>query len=217
MDTHEVRAEVVIIRQTVETLHTSLTLLLDDLDGSDAVQVPRQGRWTRTMLRQLWPRVSHLQGVRALFAVTAAAQNQPVTFTDVLKRSGLTEQQQRNEHARMTRVARELFGSKTWPIEAWQGPSQAGGPAEMIYRMGSTVARWYRLLPVTEDNLQMTDMEDPNVGNLSVFDGPILEQQGDGWKLFYLDDNDDVTDYSIGNATRAEAIRSAVAHLNSRS
>ncbi len=152
MELHDIRAEVVHLRKMVEDLHSSLSALVDDLDGSDAVQVPRQGRWTRTMLSQLWPRVSHLPGVRALFSATAAAENQPVTFSEVLKQSGLTEQQQRNEHARMTRVTRELFGSKTWPIEAWQGsPQTGGGPAEMVYRMGGTVARWYRMLPGAGD------------------------------------------------------------------
>jgi hypothetical protein len=65
-----------------------------------------------------------------------------IRFTDLIARSGLDPQQQRNEHGRLSRVATDLFGEKRWPIENWQGR------AEMLYRMGGTVAAWWRKIRV---------------------------------------------------------------------
>lgn len=122
-----------------------LTALRDDIEGADAINIPRQGRWTETMFVQLWERVNHLPGVRALFELTGSSPGTAFTFTEVLVRSGLDERQQGNEHARMSRVSSELFGSKTWPIENWQGPPTAqGGKDEMRYRMPMTVGTWWR-------------------------------------------------------------------------
>lgn len=122
-----------------------LTALRDDIEGTDAINIPRQGRWTETMFVQLWERVSHLPGVRALFELTGSSPGTAFTFTEVLDRSGLDERQQGNEHARMSRVSSELFGSKRWPIENWQGtPTSQGGKDEMRYRMPTTVGTWWR-------------------------------------------------------------------------
>ena len=143
MNTTEVRAAVA---ETLEILHAAtarLAAMLEELDGGEGVQVPRQGRWTKNRLNTFWTSVEHLPGVQALFATAAATPNQTVTFKDVLARSELGERQQRSEHARMTRIARELFNDKSWPIENFQGPPTEHG-AQMVYRMGETVAGWWQ-------------------------------------------------------------------------
>ena len=146
MERTEWRGALVEAVSASEALTARLRLMLDDIDGEEAAQVPRQGRWTKTMVAQLWAEVQHLPGIKALFEVAAMHPNEVVTYTQVLDVSGLAEMQQRNEHARMSRIAAELFGEKRWPIENWQGgaDSTAGGKAEMRYRMGATVAGWWR-------------------------------------------------------------------------
>ncbi|MCE6999873.1 hypothetical protein LZG04_34425 [Saccharothrix sp. S26] len=145
MDIEALRTSVTAALEDVERIRTRLHDLLTDLDQSvDAVHLGRQGRWTPEMLAALWENVRHLKGVRALFEITSEHPDQPVTFTALIARSGLPEQQQRNEHARMSRVAADLFGEKRWPIENWQGATPpTGGKAEMMYRMHHTVAAWW--------------------------------------------------------------------------
>lgn len=106
------------------------------------IQVPRQGPWRRDMLEELWPQVRHLKGVVSLFALTAANAPDAVTYHEVLEASGLSDRQQGNEHARLSRVTRELFGRKTWPIQNWQDHRDG----VMRYRMGATVADWWHTL-----------------------------------------------------------------------
>ena len=146
MGTNQLRAALVEAIAASEAQTARFRLILDGLDGEEAVQVPRQGRWTKTTLAQLWTQVQHLPGIDALFEVAASHPNEVITYTDVLEASRLSEMQQRNEHARMSRIAADLFGEKRWPIENWQGgvDSTAGGKAEMRYRMGATVAGWWR-------------------------------------------------------------------------
>lgn len=81
----------------------------------------------------------------ALFEACASRPDEMVRYRDVLAASGLDAVQQKNEHARLSRITGELFGDKRWPIENWQGsPVEAGGPAEMVYRMPATIASWWR-------------------------------------------------------------------------
>lgn len=144
MTSTDIRATVKAALGDVDALRRRLSDLLSDLEGTEAVQIPRQGRWTKPDVEALWEKVHHLPGVCALFEVTAEHPNEAVKFTAVLARSGLDEVQQRNEHARMSRVTSELFGEKRWPIENWQGSTDAtSGRAEMLYRMGATVAAWW--------------------------------------------------------------------------
>ena len=120
----------------IEELTTELRALL--ASDRESISVHGQGIWRRDMLEVLWPRVRHLTGVRALFALTAERAPAVVTYSELLQRSGLPDRQQANEHARLSRVARELFGKKVWPLEAWQD-SRDG---LMHYRMDVTMARW---------------------------------------------------------------------------
>lgn len=146
MDASQLRAAVTHAIADLEVMKQRFGHLLAQLDGA-AVQVRRQGLWTRPMLEQLWSAVRHLDGIRALFELTAATPGQPITFSRVIARSGLAERRQRNEHARMSRVSAELFGATRWPIEAWQGPPHGPeGKAEMLYLMDETVAIWWRAI-----------------------------------------------------------------------
>jgi len=128
----------------LDTARARAVALLEDLDGSDAMEVPRQGRWTKAPLSQLWDKVRHLPGIVALFAETAAHPGEAVTFSAVTAHSGLSSMQQRNEHARMSRVTAEIFGTKRWPIENWQGPAGPTGHSEMLYRMDPAIAEWWK-------------------------------------------------------------------------
>lgn len=121
----------------IEELTRQLRELLTS--DQDAVVVPGQGTWRRDMLEALWPRVQHLRGVRALFSLTAERASSVVAFPELVDRSQLSDRQQANEHARLSRLTRELFGQKTWPIENWQS-SRDG---LMHYRMDKTVAGWW--------------------------------------------------------------------------
>lgn len=145
MDQEALRSVVVGALADVTALREKLTGLLADIDGTAAsVNIPRQGRWTREQVGLLWGKAKHLAGVRALFEVTAGKPGEKVTFTEVLQRSRLDERQQRNEHARLSRIAAELFGAKRWPIENWQSSYDGDkGKAEMIYRMDAQVADWW--------------------------------------------------------------------------
>lgn len=149
MDQEALRSVVVGALADVEALQEKLAGLLADIDGTaESVNIPRQGRWSREQVGLLWEGAKHLAGIRALFEATAAVPGEAVTFTEVLKRSKLDEQQQRNEHARLSRIAAGLFGAKRWPIENWQGSYAANlGKAEMLYRMDPQVAEWWRSLP----------------------------------------------------------------------
>ena len=142
MENHTIRETVNNLIVQTSTLLRDLEAFRHDLDG-DAIQVPRQGRWTRPMLAQTWERVHDLPGVRALFEITASRPGQVVTFTELIAHSGLAVKQQGNEHARLSRVTNEMFGEKRWPIENWQGSPGPNG-AEMKYRMPATIAEWFR-------------------------------------------------------------------------
>ena len=144
MSLNDVRPIILKAIKDAENLRDRLEGLLADLDGGEAVQVPRQGRWTRQMLADMWRQVAHLSGIRALFEVTSEQPGESITFSTLIERSGLTEQQQRNEHARMSLVSAKLFNRKTWPIENWQGPRTPTGREEMLYRLDPTIAGWWR-------------------------------------------------------------------------
>lgn len=121
----------------IEKLTQELRELLRS--GEDVVLVHGQGNWRADMLALLWPRVAHLQGVRALFELCAARSPEDVTFAQLVARSGLSERAQANEHARLSRVTRELFTKKAWPIENWQDTRDG----IMHYRMDPVIARWW--------------------------------------------------------------------------
>ncbi|MEV5864834.1 hypothetical protein AB0L83_34725 [Streptomyces sp. NPDC052071] len=148
MDQEAMRSAVVGALSDVEAVKEKLTGLLAEIDGTaSSVSIPRQGLWTKEQVGLLWGRASHLTGVHALFQTTAEQAGTTVTFTSLIERSGLDERQQRNEHARLSRLASELFGEKRWPIENWQGGYNThSGKSEMLYRMDPQIAEWWLTL-----------------------------------------------------------------------
>ncbi|MEU5524779.1 hypothetical protein ABZ759_30005 [Streptomyces sp. NPDC047860] len=146
MDHATLRAAVVAALADTESLNAKLNGVLAEIDGTDtAVDLGRQGLWTKTQVELLWHKVNHLPGVRALFEATAERPDEKVTFTEILERSKLPERQQSNEHAALSRISAQLFNEKRWPIENSQGGSDSTtGKAEMLYWMDSRVAAWWR-------------------------------------------------------------------------
>ncbi|MFF4829389.1 hypothetical protein ACFY20_42100 [Streptomyces sp. NPDC001312] len=146
MDRATLRAAVVSALADVESLNAKLNGLLAEIDGTDtAVDLGRQGLWTKAQVELLWSRVNHLPGVRALFEVTAERPDEKVAFSEILLRSGLPERQQSNEHAALSRISAQLFKEKRWPVENSQGSSDgATGKTEMLYWMNGRVAAWWR-------------------------------------------------------------------------
>lgn len=137
MDKSAVLRRIDAMEQLLQDLRNDV--LTDDSPEEESVEIPRQGKWRRSMLAGLRPHIEHLPGVIALFDLTAERAPQQVTYADVIARSGLSDRAQRNDHARLSWVTKELFGAKTWPLE-WQ----QAGDGEMRYRMPASVARWWR-------------------------------------------------------------------------
>ncbi|MFF4547431.1 hypothetical protein ACFY1J_24915 [Streptomyces sp. NPDC001406] len=146
MDQGTLRSAVVAALADLESSKTKLMGVLAQIDGTDtAIDLGRQGLWTKAQIALLWSKVNHLPGVRALFEATAERPDEKLTFSEILQRSGLPERQQSNEHAALSRISAQLFNEKRWPIENSQGGTDsATGKAEMLYWMDSRVAAWWR-------------------------------------------------------------------------
>ena len=93
----------------------------DDGPAEEGVTVSeRQGVWKRSDLEALLPLIEHLPGALALLDVTAEHAPHAVTYRDVLDRSGLSDQEQRNDHTRLSWATKKLFPEgKRWPLD-WQ-------------------------------------------------------------------------------------------------
>ncbi|MFF4960208.1 hypothetical protein ACFY2Z_24655 [Streptomyces sp. NPDC001222] len=146
MDHATLRTTVVAALAEADSLREKLNGLLAEIDGTEsAIDLGRQGLWTKAQVALLWDKANHLPGVRALFEATAERPGEKVTFTEILERSKLPGRQQSNEHAALSRISAQLFKEKRWPIENTQGSSDsATGKAEMLYWMDSRVAAWWR-------------------------------------------------------------------------
>lgn len=113
-----------------------------ELIGGDAqvVFIPRQGEWSRRMVRWLKPRISHWAGATSLFEMAAERPDEVIDYEEVVVRANVPEIQVRNELAAVSRLTSREFGEKMWPLEVWQ--NRATG--KMQYRMPPTVAEWWR-------------------------------------------------------------------------
>lgn len=117
MDPTDFRQAIVVAFEDADRMRQHLTALLAQLDGGDeAVVVPGQGTFTRSGFVTLANNVAHLRGVRALFDVTSERAGETVLFSEVTARSGLSDKRQGNEHARMSRIASDLFNQRIWPV-----------------------------------------------------------------------------------------------------
>lgn len=104
------------------------------------VSVPRgNGDWSKDDLAWLHREIQHLPGALVLLDVTAEHPDEEVVYDKVVERAGTSSRQVANELARMSRLTTNRFGSKQWPLEAWQASS-----GKMHYRMPSAIADWWR-------------------------------------------------------------------------
>jgi hypothetical protein len=124
----------------IEEIEGTLRRLREDLLSTDeSVDVLGQGAWRRSMLTALYPHLSNSPGVLALLDEAADHPEEVVSYVAVRNRSGLTDQEQRNEHASLSRLTSRVLGRKIWPLSAWQDPADG----IMRYRMSSVVAKWW--------------------------------------------------------------------------
>jgi transcriptional regulator with XRE-family HTH domain len=107
----------------------------------EVVQIPGQGAWQRQMLVELYPHIEHLPGVLALMDLTSERAPESVSYTEIKQRSGLSDRQQRSDHAALTRTAKRIFERRTWPL-AWR--QTADGATQ--YWMPARMADWWREL-----------------------------------------------------------------------
>jgi hypothetical protein len=114
-------------------------VLADGAAEDEVVQVTGQGAWRRPMLAELYSHVEHLRGVLALLDLTAERAPEPVSYEEIKRRSGLTDRQQRNDHAALTLASKKAFGGRIWPV-AWQQTAEGA----MRYWMPSKMATWWK-------------------------------------------------------------------------
>jgi hypothetical protein len=139
MDKDAVLRRIDTLEQTLRDLRNDV--LADDTPAEEAVKVSeRQGVWRRSDLEGLYPLIEHIPGAIALLDVTAEHAPHAATYQEVLRRSGLSDQEQRSDHTRLSWATKKLLGSKKrWPLD-WQ--QAANG--ELRYRMPTKVARWWQ-------------------------------------------------------------------------
>jgi hypothetical protein len=116
-------------------------VLADESPAEETVKVSeRQGTWSRSRLEALYPLIEHFPGAVALLDATAEHAPNAVPFREVVRRSGLSDQEQRSDHTRLSWKTKELFSDKKkrWPLD-WE---LADG--EFRYRMPVKVARWWQ-------------------------------------------------------------------------
>lgn len=107
--------------------------------GDESVYVDRQqGTWTPSMLNQLRLEIYPYPAAVELLQFAAENAGQEVTYRDFLLRSDLSDTQVRAELGAMSKVARRLFGKKTWPIRTRQASDGV-----MRYLMPEGIAEWW--------------------------------------------------------------------------
>jgi hypothetical protein len=142
--------DIAVVRQEIHTVRGMLVdaerrlAQLTDLIDAEGMIVPRQGLWTRAQLDQIRSVVSDNPGLSALFDLLSQRPDQRLTFSQVLEYAGRSDSEMRSDLRQLSRATSRMFGSKTWPFEADQGPIAPSGRAEMLYRMSSTIAGWWR-------------------------------------------------------------------------
>ena len=131
------------VRKALDNIRAELDAIERALDDDrPPMQVPGQGQWRFSMLETLLQHVEHLPGVMHMLDLAAERSPDAITIDEVRAASRLDRRQQANEHARLSRVTKELFGKTTWPVQAWQEARDG----KMHYRMGTTVAEWWHEL-----------------------------------------------------------------------
>jgi hypothetical protein len=106
---------------------------------SDSVYIDiRQGSWTQSMLNQFRREIAPYPAAVALLQFAAENAGREVRYRDFLGESAWTDTQVRTELGAMSKVARKLFGRKTWPLRTRQGSDGV-----MAYFMPEGIAAWW--------------------------------------------------------------------------
>ena len=101
-----------------------------------SVAVPGQGKWTESMVEQIFEETPY-QGVVALLSQCAERSGEWVAKAEVEEAEGISPIQLRNELGAFSKLTRRLFGDPTWPLE-WKKEK-----GKYFYRMPSPVAAWW--------------------------------------------------------------------------
>lgn len=134
------------MQMTMTEIADQLEALAERIRGSatpsQTVTVARgNGDWSEEDLAWLHREIQHLPGALTLLDVTAEHPGEEVVYDLVVERAGTTSRQIANELARMSRLTSGRFGSKRWPLEAWQART-----GKMHYRMPAEIAEWWQRL-----------------------------------------------------------------------
>lgn len=110
-------------------------------DVATAVAWSGQPPWTRAEIELIRPEMKRLRGAVALLDAAAEHADEVVTYSQVVKRSGLGRNELRAQLSAMTKAIRRTLGTKAkWPLHAWQDAATG----EMNYRMARQIAEWWK-------------------------------------------------------------------------
>lgn len=136
--------DIQIPREELESLLASLkqgVSILEARLGTEAgssCHVPGQGDWTKPMLGRLAVGVAPYPAALALLDLAAAHPDVWVNYTQVVDSAGVDRVQVRSELGALTKIAKQLFGTRIWPLRARQARGK-----ETSYMMPAQIAAWW--------------------------------------------------------------------------
>ena len=142
MDDGQLRRQALELRELATELVRKADALVALLD-TEGITIPRQGLWTRSKVEQIRSDVQANRGLEAMFALLSRSPDRWITYSSVLDAAGRDDREMRSDLRFLSRLTTKLFGAKTWPFEAEQGPLAPSGRWEMTYRMDPLVAAWW--------------------------------------------------------------------------
>jgi hypothetical protein len=108
--------------------------------GGEAVLVDQaQGKWTREMVDELWAEIAG-SGLENVLNAIARESPQWLAFSDLAEITEIDRGGLRAELANLSKVAKRLFGRRTWPMSVRAGIVKID---EMGYRMPEQIAEWW--------------------------------------------------------------------------
>jgi hypothetical protein len=96
----------------------------------------RSGTWTKEMVRRLQASLEY-PGARALLDLCSQRAPEEITLQEIAERTGIEDTQIRAELGAMTKLSRQLYGRKTWPISVRWTRGRAN------YSMKPQLASWW--------------------------------------------------------------------------
>jgi hypothetical protein len=105
--------------------------------SEETIEVPGQGPWTPSMVRQLEADLEN-PAVRKLITLVAQRAPTSLTFQEAVEATGAAAKLLRAQVGSLTKTTNRLFGKRTWPMSVRYG--EAG---DAIYSMVPKVAEWW--------------------------------------------------------------------------